>query len=67
MHDELEGIAFRARRHLSRREIGGCLRVRHYPMRCFATRRGGFDEHWLMEEAPGQVIPQLVTFITKPN
>lgn len=23
--------------------------------------------HWLMEEAPGQVIPQLVTFITKSN
>ena len=23
--------------------------------------------HWLMEEAPGQVIPQLVAFITKPR
>jgi pimeloyl-ACP methyl ester carboxylesterase len=23
--------------------------------------------HWLMEEAPGQVIPRLVTFITKSN
>ena len=23
--------------------------------------------HWLMEEAPGEVIPQLVTFITKPG